>query len=86
MRDKAGKDHTDRQKIADIFAEFYEDLYDQISERGCEDSGDNKIQISPFTLEEVKREVKELQGGKAPDRSGIAAEMLKDGGETLLLA
>ena len=83
MLDKHGQEHSDRQKIADIFATFYEELYS--SRTTCQpcfvnEDGDN---IPPFTVEELKSELKKLKDKKCRDTSGLVAEMLKCGGETL---
>eukprot|EP00973_Karenia_brevis_P016128 2205911-Karenia_brevis.AAC.1 len=86
MRDKDGKEHTARQKIADIFADFYEDLYDKVSSNAMADNLPQGSLIEPFTEDEVKTEVKELKKGKSKDRSGIAAEMIKEGGDGLISA
>ena len=37
-----------------------------------------------ITIEEVKRELNETKGGKAPGMDGVRVEMLKEGGVTVL--
>ena len=37
-----------------------------------------------ITIEEVKRALNEMKGGKAPGMDGVRAEMLKEGGVTVL--
>ena len=83
MMDKNGQLQTDRKKIADIFAEFYEDLY---ASREESETLDPILvsQVPPFTLKELTDAVKSLRSKKCADTAGIRAEMLKVGGEHLL--
>eukprot|EP00973_Karenia_brevis_P077480 10764700-Karenia_brevis.AAC.1 len=74
MRDKDGAEHTSRQKIADVFADFYEELYDQGPVQYENLLGAGPAAVPPFTIEEIKAEIKEMKRGKARDRSGIAEE------------
>ena len=83
MRDKHGGLQTDRKAIADIFADFYEELYasqDRI-EPHC---GLQTSPVPPFTCREVTEALKSLKSKKCADTAGIRAEMLKKGGEQLL--
>ena len=83
MIDKNGQLQTDRKNIADIFAEFYEDLY---ASREESETLDPILvsQVPPFTLKELTDAVKSLRSKKCADTAGIRAEMLKVGGEHLL--
>ena len=39
--------------------------------------------IPPFTQHELQKAIKDLKNGKAKDKSGIMAEMIKNGGRAL---
>ena len=83
MADKSGTVQTDRKRIADIFADFYEELY--ASHQGAETLDNSQtIPVPPFTLSEITAAVKTLKSKKCTDTAGIRAEMLKKGGENLL--
>ena len=70
---------NDKADIAEVFAQFYEDLYrskfnlsklDVYEHKGSET-------IAPFTINELTAALKQMKGGKACDTTGICAEMLK---------
>ena len=82
MKENAkGKQCTDRQSIADIFASFYEDLY---SSRMPPDavagaSMDAHTEpIPPFSKSELLHGLKGLKAGRARDANGVLAEMHED--------
>ena len=88
MLDAEGGTQHDRQKIADTFAEFYGQLYRDLQH----DSGSNqqntradasRARIPEFSIEELRTALWQLKTGRSTDTSGIAAEMLKHGGEPL---
>jgi len=83
MRDKNGQLQTDRKTIADIFADFYEELY-ALQDRTETAEPVQGAQVPPFTLRELTEAVKTLKTKKCADTAGIRAEMLKKGGEHLL--
>jgi hypothetical protein len=85
MVDKEGHVHTDRASIADIFADFYEELYASkySDEVGAASNDNNHTAIPPFTRAELDEQLRSLKNGRAKDSSSIIAEMLKQGGETL---
>ena len=84
MKDKTGAVHTERASIANIFADFYEELYaarptpnTPITMEG-EDGN-----IPPFTEEEFTKAMKSLKTNRCKDSAGVKAEMLKNGGSAL---
>ena len=90
MTDKNGGERTDRQGIADAFADFYADLYgsrmtvlaDYHTGEGVRDAGPS--QVPQFTTAEVQAEVDRLKKGKCQDSAGLVAEMIKYGGAKLV--
>ena len=88
MKQKDGHVVTDRQEIADVFAEFYEELFSgradintsnpvgSMNTGKCHD-------VSDVTAEEVDDQLKKMSWRKACDSSGMAVELLKDGGRYL---
>ena len=77
MTGQDGTKRTERQEIADVFAEFYENLYNSIAEpKQFTQPRDN---IPPFTMSELNKAISQLKLGKAPDAKGLRAEMLKTG-------
>lgn len=83
MLDKNGEEQTERQHIADIFADFYEELYKSVETSGGTFTDDGS-RIPSFTSEEVQQEIKQLKNNKCKDASGMVAEMLKCGGPNLV--
>eukprot|EP00973_Karenia_brevis_P026343 3633304-Karenia_brevis.AAC.1 len=82
MKDKCGNVQSGRQQIADIFADFYEELYDASAKpvvpESCRD------EVLPFTKDEIQQEINKLKTGKSKDRAGVCAEMLKSAGDNLI--
>ena len=62
-------------EIAEGFSTFYEPLYSS--------SLDFSMVSAPFVMEELAAALAKMKAGKAKDTCGIAAKMLKHGGETL---
>ena len=83
MVDRDGNCQTDRKAIADIFADFYEQLYSCAQQEATEVSAQTST-LSPFTLNELILAVKSLKRNRCADTTGIRAEMLKVGGKHLL--
>ena len=74
---------TDRQGIANIFADFYSQLYQS---RQCKHSEEtttttSELTIQPFTDEELITAIKSLKNRRCKDQSGMIAEMIKNGGK-----
>ena len=87
MTTSDGHTRHDRKDIADIFADFYEALYSQTEEPNhsmttIDDHDERPIPL--FTADELEIALKQLKNGRSKDTSGILAEMLKEGGATLL--
>ena len=93
-----GNKTTDRQAIADIFASFYEELYKlkQHEEQPTNNHEEQALNhddtnidtkkpttIPDFTFDELNTTIKQLHNGRCKDDSGLIAEMVKEGGETL---
>ena len=84
MIDDQNVRHTDRQAIADVFAAFYEDLFNSRCDKSEMMMPDLEVTpFEPFTNEEVHRALKGMKRGKAGDSHGLVAELLKDGGDSL---
>jgi hypothetical protein len=85
IKDPAGNLQTQRQEIADAFADFYEELFKR---RAVEGTGPrataNDDKVSPITAEEIKLLLRKMSRRKAGDADGIVADLLKDAGATLL--
>ena len=87
MVDKCGVPHDSRQEIADVFAEFYADLFAARNGTGGTGWADGGWPAVPaFTEAEVRDALKRMKCGKAADKSGLVAELLKDGGAVILKA
>ena len=83
--DKDGKEVSDTKDIAEVFADFYEALYKEDSEKVY----DYKVQgegmeVSPITPKEVRSQLKKMKKSKAADDAGIVCELLCEGSETLI--
>ena len=77
--DREGTHRDDRQQIADVFAEFYEDLYKSRVGEDCSDfSGWEPV--PGFTADEVNSALAKMKRGKASDHTGLVIELLKDSG------
>ena len=86
MRNKLGELKSDRQSIADVFAEFYEDLYGLRG--GCLDhrtkdyAGDEEVQ--EVTVDELRNSLKKMSKNKAADGNGVVVELLQEAGTIFL--
>ena len=83
MLNKEGKEVTKRRSIADVFADFYADLY---ASKKCVvfDCSDDGTTIPPLTRDEVCSGLKDLKNNRCKDKIGIVAEMLKQAGTVLI--
>ena len=80
--DANGKEQTQAKDIADVFATFFESLYDGDGKEFHNHGGyDNAIAVSP---EEVRSQLKKMRGGKAADENGVVAELLSKGSDLLM--
>eukprot|EP00973_Karenia_brevis_P058488 8145814-Karenia_brevis.AAC.1 len=84
MVGKAGERITDRQGIADLFAEFYENLY---ATRKAVYKGVptwvESSSVPKFEPEEIKRAAKKMAKKKAGDDRRLVIEMIQNGGPKL---
>ena len=75
--------------MVEIFAVFYEELYQtRQHKRDVGDPGERPQEsqgkgVPEFNEKEIARALKALKKGKAADKNGMVAEMLKDGGAKL---
>ena len=83
MKDRQGSIKTEQKDIADVFADVYEELYSQSLLQGCEVDGNKDEAIPAFAITELELQMCALKKGKARDRSGIVAEMVKNSGKEL---
>ena len=83
MKDKNGNQQYSRRVIADIFADFYEQLYSSTQETE-QSEGTASVPVDPFTRAELVSAIKSLKSNRCQDTAGIKAEMLKTGGEVLV--
>ena len=88
--DKDGNLVADEQGIADVFAEFYGELYKKAQATAAHEAVSETRPSPdaqcphPFTTVELRGALKAMKPGKAGDEGGIIAEMLKDGSDALL--
>ena len=87
MQDKGGKLRCNREEIAEVFADFYEDLYRQ---RGLSSDLDVMVEenvletVPDVTDQELRTHLKQMRCKKSPDQRGVVAELLKSAGDAFL--
>ena len=87
MKNKCGALQTDRQSIADVFAEFYEDLYAPgagSAAAGGEHDFEDETGVPSVTVEELRGRLKKMHKKKASDTHGIVVELLQEAGQDML--
>ena len=85
VKNKEGEVVTDKEKILERWAEFYEELYaDDPSTVNIDDSHEEAIPT--FLKCELETAINELKIGKSPGLDQIYSEYLKAGGEPLVKA
>jgi hypothetical protein len=85
MVNKDGKAESDRMSIANISADFCEQLYASRHESHIDAPHDDDSQnIDPFTRDELVKTIKDLNSNRCADSKGVKAEMLKYGGPKLV--
>ena len=91
INNSEGKECFERQRIADVFADFYEDLYRSQRSDGngfpkddvtCDLPACEK-DVLPFSKEELDKAIKKLKNNKCKDTSGVVGEMFKHAGPQL---
>lgn len=85
VKDTAGKLQTNRQDVADAFAEFYALLYKCCDPLECDDNHGRLdcAPVSAVTRDEVRHYLKKMSKKKDSDTCGIVVECLQEGGEWL---
>ena len=87
-RDKEGKVTTNMDRIVYVAEEFYRDLY------SSRDSQENNVgssnsqeesDIPPILTGEVQKALKGIQRGEAAGEDQVTSDLLKDGGEIILI-
>ena len=80
--DQVGNEKTDAQDIADVFADFFEALY-----QGAGDVFHTQAdmqEVEAVTIEEIRRQLSKMRARKATDDSGVAAELLIKASDQLI--
>ena len=82
---------SDASDIKQRWKEYFEWLWNvhdgwraELTESGCGDMHELTNGELKIRMEDVRKAVKKLKGGKSPGVNGITSEMLKCGGESLL--
>jgi hypothetical protein len=88
-KDKQGKIISDNAAIKNRWKEHFQQLLRSKvnnSHYNPQDAlqTDDGIQVEPSTLNEIKEAIKMQKPHKAPGKDGILAELLKQGGESLM--
>ena len=94
MTRKDGVEVQEKKEMADVFADFYEELYEsrwsgERDGRGAQgEEGDEggEEAMPKVTVEEVQEQFKRMAKKKAADGAGIVAEMVQKGGVQLAAA
>ena len=87
VKNSQGELQSDRQGIADVFADFYSDLY---ACRGATASADAMetasalCAASPITANELRGQLRKTANGKSADSKGVVMELLKHSGDDFL--
>ena len=85
MLDKDGTLQTGRQETADVFADFYEQLFSEAT------AAENDInycavpqQVEPVSVNELQAQLTKMAMGKAADNNDVVAELLQSAGKGML--
>ena len=71
VADCQGVHVTDRQGIADLFADFYEELYMSRAHGPQQETIQEQVQeIVPFSIDELRNVLEDLENGKGKDGKG----------------
>jgi hypothetical protein len=85
MRDAKGEVHTDRQQIANIFADFYEQLYAEMDALPGDDEELRTVRdVRPVLVEEVRDQLKKMARDKSADSKGMVVELLQYSADGML--
>ena len=78
-----GLDRTDRQTIADIFADIYKKLYATRTTPHEHHEYDHTSEILELTRSELEATIKGLRTGRTCDGAGVFAKLIKNGAPRL---
>eukprot|EP00973_Karenia_brevis_P047834 6639642-Karenia_brevis.AAC.1 len=82
MLTKDGVEKTDVEDIAEVFADFFSELY---SGEGSDFPVRGSFaEVTPITPKEVRTQLKKMRNGKAADERGVIAELITNGSEELI--
>lgn len=87
MLDRDGKVCTDREDIANVFADFYEDLYkrrEHVQTIRANNTEHTAEVVEPISVNELRERLKTMAKKKAADTKGVVVELLKAGSTKLL--
>ena len=82
VMDSSGSEKTDKDDIAEVFAAFFESLYNGDAGEFMYDSLCNDV--NAVTLAEIQFQLKRMKPRKAADDGGIVVELLSQGSDMLL--
>ena len=83
---KDGDVKHDRVEIANVFAEFYKELYEDVEKVLIKANVKNILDhsaLDSITKEEVAEQLKDMKRGKGADVDGFFADIVKDGGDEI---
>ena len=76
--DDSGTLHNDPDSISEVFAQFYEELYNDELDMKCDEYDKEPTSLAvPLTIEEVEIALRALKKGRTGAEDGLVAEMLK---------
>ncbi|KAK3803056.1 hypothetical protein RRG08_027978 [Elysia crispata] len=86
MKDKEGRETSDREEILEICKSFYATLYENTiqSPTNLQRESADKDEVPPFTVDEVRKCLKEMSKNKAPGPDDITSDVLLLGEEPVL--
>ena len=83
MIDSNGNMKTERQDIADVFADFYAELFASQGAAAEQRAAASAEHVPAIEADEVLMHLRRMASKKAADGRGVVAELLKEAGGTL---